>query len=195
MALRVLGTLTLSLAHWHRRLSTLLYSKLVSGAFSRFGAGSRLALPVHIVGADRISLGSGIYVGPGSSLHALTPEARIVLGDGVRITGGCFISAVRQVTIGNKVLLAKNVHIADHMHKYSQTGVAVMDQGVDKVAPVIIEDGAWIAQGVVICPGVTIGRGAVIGANSIVNSNIESYCVAAGSPARIVKRFAAPATA
>jgi len=40
---------------------------------------------------------------------------------------------------------------------------------------------------VVVCPGVTIGTGAVIGANSVVTKSIPDYCVAAGSPARVLK--------
>ena len=37
-------------------------------------------------------------------------------------------------------------------------------------------------------PGVSIGDGAVIGANAVVTRDIPSYCVAAGVPAKIIKR-------
>jgi acetyltransferase-like isoleucine patch superfamily enzyme len=189
------GRLVLRFVHLRDRISTLLYSKLIAGAFRQFGPGSRLVSPIHLVGVERISIGRGVYVGPGSALHCLPGQAGgpvaglLSLGDGVKITGGCFIAAVQQVTIEANVLMGKNVHIADHMHKYSEVGVPVMHQGLDKIRPVVVQEGAWLGQGVVICPGVTVGKGAVIGANSVVNSDIDSYAVAVGSPARIVKRL------
>jgi acetyltransferase-like isoleucine patch superfamily enzyme len=38
-------------------------------------------------------------------------------------------------------------------------------------------------------PGVTIGKGAVIGAGSVVTRDIPDYCVAVGSPAKVIKNF------
>lgn len=188
---RILARATLRLAHVYTRVSTLAFSALVSGGFASFGSGSRLARPIHLVGTEKIAIGKGVYVGPGSALHSLSdsPGVNLSIGDGTRITGGCFIAAVHKVTIEAEVLMGKNVHIADHMHRYTQPGISVMNQGLDKVAPVVIRRGAWLGQGVIICPGVTIGEGAVIGANSVVNCDIESRSVAVGSPARVVKRI------
>jgi len=48
----------------------------------------------------------------------------------------------------------------------------------------------WIGQNATILPGVHIGDGAIIGANSVVGSNIEPYTIAAGNPAKLIrKRF------
>ena len=48
----------------------------------------------------------------------------------------------------------------------------------------------WIGQNAVILPGVHIGDGAIIGANSVVGSDVEPYAIAAGNPARVLrKRF------
>ena len=38
-------------------------------------------------------------------------------------------------------------------------------------------------------PNVKIGDGAIIGANSVVTHDIPEYCVAVGSPAKVVKRI------
>ena len=37
--------------------------------------------------------------------------------------------------------------------------------------------------------GVRIGQGAIIGAMSTVTKDIPPYCVAVGSPARVIKQF------
>lgn len=54
----------------------------------------------------------------------------------------------------------------------------------------VIGNDVWIGQNAVILPGVRIGNGAIIGANSVVGSDIASYTIVAGNPARpIRKRF------
>ena len=54
----------------------------------------------------------------------------------------------------------------------------------------VIGNDVWIGQNAVILPGVHIGDGAIIGAKSMVGSNVEPYTIAAGNPARAIrKRF------
>ncbi|MHA1711254.1 MAG: DapH/DapD/GlmU-related protein, partial [Candidatus Freyarchaeota archaeon] len=65
----------------------------------------------------------------------------------------------------------------------------IREQGYFSKGDVIIGDGAWIGIGACILSGVQIGKGSVIGANSVVTHNIPSYSVAAGSPARVIKRY------
>ena len=48
----------------------------------------------------------------------------------------------------------------------------------------------WIGQNAVILPGVHIGDGAIIGANSVVGSDVDSYTIVVGNPAKVLrKRF------
>lgn len=54
----------------------------------------------------------------------------------------------------------------------------------------VIGNDVWIGQNAVILPGVNIGDGAIIGAYSVVGSNVDSYTVVAGNPAKMLrKRF------
>lgn len=53
---------------------------------------------------------------------------------------------------------------------------------------VLIGNDVWIGAGAQILLGVEIGDGAIIGAGSIVTKNVPPYCVAAGNPARIIKK-------
>lgn len=174
------------------RLRNKLFTTLVRGAFHGFGPGSVIQLPATLWGEAHISLGRRVQVGPASWLLALRPpetggDAVIRLGDGCSLAGGVTITAVKRVTLGDKVLIGRNVHISDHGHRFDDTEVPIVDQGVTDPAPVEIGDGTWIGQGVVVCPGVRIGRHCVIGANSVVRSNIPDYAVAAGAPARVLR--------
>ena len=58
---------------------------------------------------------------------------------------------------------------------------------------ITIGNDVWVGIGAVILSGVTIGDGAVIGAGSVVTRPIPPYTIAAGNPARpIRKRFEEP---
>ena len=50
----------------------------------------------------------------------------------------------------------------------------------------------WIGQGAVVLPGISIGNGAVIGANAVVTSDVDSYEIMAGAPARRLRQRFAP---
>lgn len=175
------------------RLRDKLFSLAVAGGFHSFGRRSVVQPPVRLKNTDRIAVGEGVFVGGGSWLQVLDGApgdgAAIAVGDGTSIVGRCVLSAAASVRLGANVLLARNVYVSDHSHRFDDTARPVLAQGVDKVAPVEIGDGAWLAENVVVLPGVRIGRGAVIGANSVVAEDVPDHCVAVGQPARVVRRF------
>lgn len=55
--------------------------------------------------------------------------------------------------------------------------------------PVVIGKKVWIGGNVTILCGVTIGDGVTVAAGSVVTKDIESYSVAAGVPARVIKKI------
>jgi acetyltransferase-like isoleucine patch superfamily enzyme len=170
------------------------FSVVSGGAFASFGPRSVIQPPVRLAGEQRIAVGRDVFVGAGSWLQVLEgpgDDVALELGDGTSISGNCVLSAATSVKLGKKVLIARGVYVADHNHAYADRERAVLDQGVDGVAPVEIGDGAWLGENVVVGPGVSIGRGSVIGANSVVVSDVPDYAVAVGAPARVVKRFGA----
>jgi len=177
------------------RLRDKAFSVMISGAFARFGMNSVLQYPIRLSGEDRIEIGDGVFIGANSWLHTQrdgeNTAPALYIGSGTSVTGGCVISAVRHVVLEQGVLLARNVYISDHAHRYGDREQPILSQGVDKIAPVLIRRGAWLGQNVVVCPGVTIGKGAVIGANSVVNRDVPDWCVAAGAPARVLREIGA----
>ena|SRR5690348_15741235 len=191
--MKLLSRLFLFGYHGWIRLRCKIFSLLISGAFAHFGRKTVLMYPIRLSGEERIAIGDQVFIGPGSWLQTL-PDGQnrsiaVWIGKGTSVAGGCVISSVRSVQLEENVLLARNVYISDHMHRYTDTQIPVMAQGVDNIKPVLIKRGVWLGQNVVICPGVTIGTGAVIGANSVVTRDIPEYCVAAGAPARVLKHI------
>ena len=92
--------------------------------------------------------------------------------------------------IGDKVLLSPNVYITDCDHEYRNINVPVIDQGiVQRSQKVSIGEGSYIGINAVIVGNVKIGRHCVIGANSVVTKDVPDYCVAVGSPAKVIKQI------
>ena len=86
--------------------------------------------------------------------------------------------------------MSPNVYITDCDHEYRNLDIPVIDQGiVQKAQKVSIRDGSYIGINAVIVGNVKIGKHCVIGANSVVTKDVPDFCVAVGSPARVIKRI------
>ena len=171
------------------RLWAKTFSVLGAGAFASFGARTVLQPPTRLSGERRIWIGDDVFVGAGTWLQVVGHEegdVALTIGSGSGIAGNCVLSAAESVRLGDRVLLARGVYVSDHSHAFEDTSRAVLDQGITRIEPVEVCDGAWLGENVVVCPGVRIGRGAVVGANSVVLNDVPDHCVAVGAPARIV---------
>lgn len=93
------------------------------------------------------------------------------------------------VTIGDRCHIAPNVTIITESHGVD---VAPRRAGLLYARPVSIGDDCWIGTNVVILPGVTIGKGCTIGSCAVVSKNIPDFSVAAGVPARVIKKLEDP---
>ena len=109
---------------------------------------------------------------------------------GSEIGERCRISIANSLEIGEKVLLSPNVYITDCDHEYRDVDVPVIDQGiVQRGQKVSIGEGSYIGINAVIVGNVRIGRHCVVGANSVVTKDVPDYCVAVGSPAKVIKNM------
>jgi acetyltransferase-like isoleucine patch superfamily enzyme len=161
---------------------------LMRRSFAQCGEGSRLSLPIELTGPgspEGISIGKHTFIGPSCRLW-LDAGATVRIGDHCYLNGMTTFFAADQIEIGNAVLMAWNVNILDFHHRTTDRTRPIKEQGIDRVAPVKINDGAWLGTNVVVMPGVTIGRNAVVGANAVVNSDVPDFATAVGVPARIL---------
>lgn len=92
------------------------------------------------------------------------------------------------VQIGNHVMLAQNIVVSGLNHGYSDISIPPALQPVS-TSLITIEDEVWIGANSVITAGVTIGRHSVIAAGSVVTKSVPEFAVAAGNPARIIKKY------
>lgn len=156
------------------------------------GAGTRLSLrSVRTARKGRHEIGEGSTLNCHFSFDR--PEAKIAIGRDCFI-GKSHLVAAAGITIGNDVVISWDVTIVDHNShsldwKQRAKDVADWRQGKKDwtdigIAPVTIDDNAWIGMGVTILKGVTIGRGAVVGAASVVTKDVAPFTTVVGNPAR-----------
>ena len=139
-------------------------------------------------GKSNIVLEDGVTVRPYTQIWSGGGTVRI--GKGSEIGERCRISIANSLEIGEKVLLSPNVYITDCDHEYRDVDVPVIDQGiVQRGQKVSIGEGSYIGINAVIVGNVRIGRHCVVGANSVVTKDVPDYCVAVGSPAKVIKNM------
>ncbi len=146
--------------------------------------------------AHRIQVGNSVYIARDVWLNVPEPgigtSSAMMLDDGCRIGRRCMISAKNLVHLGKDVMLGPAVLITDHSHEFRNPDLPIHAQGLTAGGEVIIEPNCWIGYGAaIVCTSgkLSIGRNSVIGANSVVTESIPAYCVAVGSPAKVVKQF------
>jgi acetyltransferase-like isoleucine patch superfamily enzyme len=147
-----------------------------------------------VYGPGDIVIGDGVIISNRNTWVVglkVYPDAKLEIGNRVTLGYMNLISVAKSVRIGNDCLFAGEVKILDnnsHSLDYVQRRANAPLEPED-VAPVVIEDDVWIGTNCMVLKGVTIGRGAVIAAGAVVTKDVPPFTVAAGNPARVIKRI------
>lgn len=170
--------------------------RILSKGFRSVGTGCYLRSPACVFNPQSIVLGDFVTAEAGLIIEAFVEYAgsrytpRITIGNRVSFGYHCHVGCIDEVSIGNDVLIASRVFIADHAHGDTHSFdplIAPAKRQLQSKGPVRIGSGVWIGEGVVILSGVTIGDFAIIGANSVVTRDVPECAVVAGAPARLIK--------
>lgn len=93
------------------------------------------------------------------------------------------------MTIGKNVNIGSGCMIYDNdFHSLDYNERIHGDKNIN-VAPIVIEDGAFIGAHSIILKGVTIGLHSVVGAGSVVTKSIPADEIWGGNPARFIKKL------
>lgn len=165
-----------------------MWAILLKPFLKNLGAGSRIVCPLKIKGLNKISINESVIINPLVWLQVGHPEGHLQIDSGTVIGHMNHIFALRSVHIGKNVLTADKVYISDNLHGYEDVLTPIIQQPIKQIGTVVIGDGSWLGENVCVI-GAKIGKNCVIGANSVVTKDIPDYCVAAGAPAKIIKRY------
>ena len=108
----------------------------------------------------------------------------IKLGRNVFINSGCCFQDQGGIELGDGCMIGHQVVIATLNHDLMPERRASMIP-----AKVTLGRNVWVGAHATILPGVTIGDNSVVAAGAVVTKDVPANCVAAGVPARVVKRL------
>ncbi|MCQ2233277.1 MAG: acyltransferase [Paludibacteraceae bacterium] len=151
--------------------------------------------PLYISGPDYVKVGKGLRLKSNFRIesyqffHGKHYNPSFVIGNKVNIGFNftCFIADL--VEIGDETILAGSVTLVSENHGINPESETPYHAQDLTTGPIKIGKGCWIGQGVVVLPNVEIGDKVIIGSNSVVTKSIPSYTIAAGVPAKVIKKF------
>lgn len=149
---------------------------------------------------SKITIGDDFVFFSDDNLNPLSPgrkgaifaegDAVITIGNRVGMSSA-ILWAKKGIMIGDRVTVGANVVILDsdchslnHLDRWTEN-----DMKNCKCKAIVIEDDVLIGAGSYVLKGVHIGARSIIGAGSIVTTDIPADCIAAGNPAKIIKRI------
>jgi acetyltransferase-like isoleucine patch superfamily enzyme len=144
-----------------------------------------------IGGQGRLILGDGVRLSGKISIGFLNrwieaPE--LMIGDHTFIGHGCSIAVGSSIRIGAHCLLAGGVGVADYDgHPTDAVLRRTSPAPPESIKPVVIGDDVWIGAGSRILKGVTIGDRSIVAAGAVVTKSVAPDVIVAGNPARVVK--------
>ena len=115
-------------------------------------------------------------------------DARVRIGSGTFLNIATMVAAHELVEIGDHVMFANSCFVTDANHRFDDLEKPVPWQGFATKGATRVGDNVWCGAHVVITSGVTVGERCVIGANSVVTEDLPPFSIAAGAPARVIKR-------
>jgi acetyltransferase-like isoleucine patch superfamily enzyme len=116
-------------------------------------------------------------------------DARVRIGSGTFLNIGVMVAVHELVEIGDHCMFANGCFVSDASHRFDDPDMPVPWQGFTTKGPTRVGDNVWCGANVVITSGVTVGERCVIGANSVVTQDLEPFTLAAGAPARALRRI------
>ncbi len=131
----------------------------------------------------------GCSVGDNTKIGAFVEiQKNAKVGKNCKISSHTFIC--EGVTIEDDVFIGHNVTFINDKYPRATNGSGTLQTEADwKVEPTLVKQGASIGSGATILSNVTIGEKAIVGAGSVVTKNIPPNGIAAGNPARILKKI------
>lgn len=163
---------------------------------------THLHCTVEIQGPVRLGPGFSLFipdrgsfvVGPGVEFRhgfrcEIHEDGRVEIGGGTVFTSNALIQCSTSITIGEQCAFGQSVLIVDGSHRYRDPDRHWLDQGYD-FRPVHIGPGAGISDKCTV--QADVGERAMVASGSVVNRPVPPFCLAVGSPARVVRYFGPP---
>jgi len=147
------------------------------------GKYSKLGMLV-IIDTHKVTIGEEVTIQEQVYIGGLkTDKSSIEIGDLSMIFTQSVINPTHPIKIGKRVGIGGSNFLFTH-----GTWQPVLDGFPVAFGPITIEDGVWFPWRVFVLPNVHIGKEATIGAGSVINRDIPARSLAAGVPAKVLRK-------
>ena len=134
-----------------------------------------------------VTIGDNVRIAASARIFG---TGRLIIGDDVWVGSGVYLSATGNstITIGNHIDFGPQSMVLTGSHKVDLEGEHIGGRGIS--ASVSIGEGCWLGARSVILPGVSLPEKTLVAAGAVVTKSIhEPYCLLAGVPAEIKKKY------
>ncbi|MCE9616366.1 MAG: acyltransferase [Lentisphaerae bacterium] len=184
-----------------RMLSHVIYHGMrVSAALSGVDGVVRYMRHPHAGVAVRLLRAFGATIGEGTRFkgrvvfdnvtgdqHSTGDFRHLTIGANCFIGEDVYLDLAAPIVVGDNTMISARAAVLTHADCNRSAALARVYPRV--TAGVTIEPGCWIGFGATLLPGVCIGREGVMAAGAVVTESTEPRSLAAGVPARLVKRL------
>lgn len=122
-------------------------------------------------------IGKGVVIRPTARF---TFPWHVSLGDHSWIGDDVVLYSLAPITVGQHCVISQKSYLCTGSHDIQDPQFGLI------VAPVVIENGAWVATDCFVAPGVTVGANSVVGARSSVFKSLPPGHLCYGNPCRPV---------
>lgn len=147
-----------------------------------------------------VKLGDDVRIQDFVNLYGCSVGDRTKIGPFVEIQKGaeigkkCKISShsfiCEGVTIEDEVFIGHGVMFINDIYPRATSDSGALQTEDDwQVIPTLVKTGASIGSNATVLCGITIGARSIIGAGSVVTTDVPDNVIAAGNPARIVRKL------
>lgn len=155
--------------------------------FGKMGLPSYLGKPIFLKGMRQIYIGKRVRIFPHLRME-VHQSGKIILEDEVVIAQNVHITAGDTLVIGQKTVILANAFVTDIHHDYQELDRHILEQKY-LIQKTKIGENCFIGMGAAILPGTQLGKQCIVGSNAVVKGVFPDYCVIAGIPAKIIKKY------
>lgn len=145
--------------------------------------------PQYLTLHDNVHIGHDARLGFFDHFFDQELKPELIIGKRVYIVNHFTALCADKIVIEDDVLIASYVMITSENHGIDPESETTYGKQPLVTKPVRVCKGAWIGEKVSVLPGVTIGERSIIGAGSVVTRDIPPYSMAAGVPAKVIKKY------
>jgi putative colanic acid biosynthesis acetyltransferase WcaF len=124
-------------------------------------------------------VGKGVNIKP--SVNIKYPW-RLSIGSYTWIGENVWIDNLDNVSIGKNCCISQGAMLLCGNHNYKKTAFDLI------IGQIVLEDGVWIGAQSVVCPNTTCKTHSVLSAHSVATSDLESYTIYQGNPAKEIRK-------